>query len=249
MRVMNGWFGQDQDRRRPLRWLLISIAIHIPFTPLGPLFGLLALLARTEQPAAPIEELNGIPVELLDESKQPSEPKPEELPANTEKEKPATEAALPPKKIKRHEVEPAELDAGVVGDAGPELKPVAQLDASTVESVVAMNSDAGVEPATKPSVSSEQALAAATHGIADSNANIRINLFMDRVRQQPLGVPLGNLLKSVYQWRDFFSPGGLDPVKDFDQIQLFGPQLRDSSQVAAFLETQRALPSHSQRYR
>jgi hypothetical protein len=236
-RLMNGWFAQDQDRRRALRWLLVSIAIHLPLTPLGPLFGLLALVSRTEQPAAPVEELNGIPVELLDPSKQPDEPKPEVPPATVEKDEFAPESALlPPKKKQRPDIEPLELDAGVAMDAGTELQPIALLDASTAEGPVAMNSDAGAVPSTTPPVSSEQALAAATHGIADSNANIRINLFMDRVRQQPLGVVLGNLLKSVYQWRDFFAPGGLDPVKDFDQIQLFGPQLRDSSQVAAFLK-------------
>ncbi len=96
--------------------------------------------------------------------------------------------------------------------------------------------DASTAVAQTPPRSAEEALAAATHGIADSNANVRLNLFMDRVRQQPLGAMLGHLLKSVYQWRDFFSPGGLDPVGDFDQILLFGPQLKDSSQVAAFLQ-------------
>ena len=235
-REMNGWFAQDQDRRRALRWLLISIALHLPFTPLGPLFGLVALVSRSEQPAAPIEELNGIPVELLDESKHADETK-TDVPASIEKDEPAAEAALfSPKKNKRPEIEPSAMDAGSSGDAGIEVQPIAELDASTAENPIAMNSDAGVAPPATPSVSAEQAQAAATHGIADSNANIRINLFMDRVRQQPLGVPLGNLLKSVYQWRDFFAPGGLDPVKDFDQIQLFGPQLRDSSQVAAFLK-------------
>ncbi len=145
-----------------------------------------------------------------------------------------------PKKTKRIEPEPPALDAGSAQDAGTNEKPVAALDASVSEAAVAMITDAGADAATAvaqtPAPNAEEALAAATHGIADSNANIRLNLFMDRVRQQPLGEMLGHLLKSVYQWRDFFSPGGLDPVKDFDQIVLFGPQLRDSSQVAAFLQ-------------
>ena len=53
-REMKGWLTHEQDSRRAIRWLLISIAIHLPFTPLGPLFGLLALIAHPEQPAAPI---------------------------------------------------------------------------------------------------------------------------------------------------------------------------------------------------
>ena len=72
---MNGWLAQEQDDRRALRWLLVSIAIHLPFTPLGPLFGLLALLSSPPQPAPPIEELHGIPVELLQSTQPAPEPK------------------------------------------------------------------------------------------------------------------------------------------------------------------------------
>ena len=236
---MRGWSTQQQDDRRALRWLLVSIAIHLPFTPLGPLFGLLAFLSRPEQPPAPIEELHGIPVELL----QPDQPSKE---PNFDDEPSVTMPPMPdfpdftPKRRKHIEEEPVESDAATPEDAGTRDTPIAALDASTPNTAVAMAGDAGVDAGTAvaqgAAPNAEEALAAATHGIADSNANVRLNLFMDRVRQQPLGEMLGHLLKSVYQWRDFFAPGGLDPVKDFDQILLFGPQLRDSSQVAAFLQ-------------
>ncbi len=74
---MKGWLAQDLDDRRARRWLLVSIALHLPFTPLGPLFGLLALMTRAPQPALPTEELTGIPVELLEQSQPAEEPKDE----------------------------------------------------------------------------------------------------------------------------------------------------------------------------
>jgi hypothetical protein len=44
------------------------------------------------------------------------------------------------------------------------------------------------------------------------------------------------LLASVYQWRDFFGPSGLDPIRDVDRIMVVGPELRDSKGVAAILK-------------
>jgi hypothetical protein len=44
------------------------------------------------------------------------------------------------------------------------------------------------------------------------------------------------VLRSVYQWRDFFGPSNIDPIQDVDQILILGPQLRDSSQVMAALK-------------
>jgi hypothetical protein len=43
---------------------------------------------------------------------------------------------------------------------------------------------------------------------------------------------VGRALASVPQWRDFFGPAALDPIKDVDRILIVGPQLRDSSEVA-----------------
>lgn len=237
---MTGWLAQKQDRRHEIRWLFISILIHLPFTPLGPLFGLLTFLTRPEPAEAPIEQLNGIPVELLEQPQQVGEVKTDpRLHSNDQPAAEATVVAQKKTKPKRKEPTPTELDAGQSEDAGSEERAVATLDASA-RAEIAMNFDAGPDASTAivqvPLANSEDALSAATRGIADSNANVRLNLFMDRVRQQPLGANLGQLLKSVYQWRDFFAPGGLDPVRDFDHILVFGPQLRDSSQVAAFLQ-------------
>lgn len=233
---MRAWLQQRQVDRRAVRWLWVSILLHLPLTPLGQLFGLAALMARCSQPPVPVEELKGIPVELLEET--PPEPH-----AEPTVEVPTPPATIPeavvtlPKKPKRRQHADDALDAGGPAreDSGAESQPTTDLDASAH---VARLEDAGTDAVTAvaQAPNAAAALSAATHGIADSNANIQLQIYMSRVRQQPLGRELSHILKSVYQWRDFFSAGGLDPVNDLDQIWIFGPQLRDSSQVAAFLK-------------
>jgi hypothetical protein len=233
---MRVWLQQRQDDRRAARWLWVSILLHLPLTPLGQLFGLAALMARCSQPPAPVEELKGIPVELLEDA--PPEPyvKPTVEVPTVPATMPEAVVTLPKTPKRRHHGDDA-LDAGgpPLADSGTESQPVTNLDASApIARLEDAGADAGTAVAQAPNAA--QALSAATHGIADSNANIQLQIYMSRVRQQPLGRELGRILKSVYQWRDFFSAGGLDPVKDLDQIWIFGPQLRDSSQVAAFLK-------------
>jgi hypothetical protein len=245
---MNGWQSLKQDSRRTRLWLLVSVLLHLPFTPLGPLFGLLTFISRPEAAVPPAEQLRGIPVELLEEQ-QTSEAKTtvqESLPSEPLSLAPAQVAAPAPKPKPKHKPPdhdaglPEEADAAVPFDAGHVEPVVAKQDPDSDAGSLIAAADAGAptegrsaEGATK---NPEDALAASTHGLANSNANVRLSLFMDRVRAHPLGNQLGQLLKSVYQWRDFFTPAALDPVQDFDRIFLFGPQLRDSSQVAAFLQ-------------
>jgi hypothetical protein len=242
--AMNGWQSLEQDSRRLWRWLLVAILVHLPLTPLGPLFGLLALISRPQSEPLPVEELRGIPVELLEQHEKPPQTAAlEPPPAEPLPERPA--AIVTPSVKPKHQ--PLEQDAGEVPDAAlpddagrPEPLLVTRDTLADAGALLA-SADAGSQPGAAVAeqgnrANPEEALAASTHGIADSNANVRLSLFMDRVRQHPLGNQFGQLLKSVYQWRDFFTPASLDPVKDFDRIFLFGPQLRDSSQVAAFLQ-------------
>jgi hypothetical protein len=58
---------------------------------------------------------------------------------------------------------------------------------------------------------------------------------MQNIRQHPLGARVGQMLARVYQWRDFFGPAGLDPVRDIDRILIAGPEFNDSSRVVAVL--------------
>lgn len=80
------------------------------------------------------------------------------------------------------------------------------------------------------------ALAGKAGSIADSNANVKMFLFTEVVREHPLGTKIGELLRRTPQWRDFFGPSNIDPVTDIDRVMIAGPQLRNSSQVVAVVQ-------------
>lgn len=193
---------------------MVSLLLHVPFTPLGALWGLLSFTHRSSEGRAPdLGEIHAIPVDLLESG-----------PAKAEPAAPAVNAAAPavaePRKPKPR---PAATDAGAPSDGG----------ASDAED----GKDAGPGDAGADSGPTEPvALAGSAGKMADANANVRILVYTDAVRGQPLGARIGRLLASVPQWRDFFGPGGLDPIRDFDRILIAGPQLRDSSEVLAVLQ-------------
>ena len=72
--------------------------------------------------------------------------------------------------------------------------------------------------------------------ITDKNAHVRLLVFADRIRKHPMGSRVGKLLGAADQWRDFFGPTTLDPIKDVDRILIAGPQLRDSSKAIVVLK-------------
>lgn len=116
-------------------------------------------------------------------------------------------------------LEDASAEAGAPEDAGPE-------DAGPV-------SDAGAKDG---GLADPIALRGAERKVADPNANVQLRLYNARIRKHPLGPRIGRLLGSIYQWRDFFGPTGLDPIRDVDQVLVLGSQFRDSSGVVAFLK-------------
>ncbi len=220
------WRGQPDTRRwKLLGVLLLSFVVHAPLTPLAGLLGLLGILAL---PAAtdegPVEQLHAIPIDLIEDpgsgaaessatSEKPvAEPTPEAPKA--EPEAPVVEE--PPKAKEPAKAEPA--DAGVDADAGADAEAT----------------DAGAGPGDK--LPDPVALSGSAGKITDANANVRVMVFSDRIRKHPLGPRLGKLLSSAYQWRDFFGPAGLDPVRDLDRILIAGPQLRKSADVAVVLK-------------
>src|SRR5690606_36627536 len=80
------------------------------------------------------------------------------------------------------------------------------------------------------------ALAGKAADLADSNANVRLFIFADVIRDQPLGPRVGALLKRTPQWREFFGPSDIDPIRDVDRVLIAGPQLRNLSQVVAVVQ-------------
>jgi hypothetical protein len=80
------------------------------------------------------------------------------------------------------------------------------------------------------------ALSGSAGKIADENANVRIKIDTEKVREHPLGAKIGQVLGRVPQWHDFLGPAKLDPIQDIDRLLIAGPQLRDSSEVIAVLK-------------
>jgi len=72
--------------------------------------------------------------------------------------------------------------------------------------------------------------------VVDANANVRLAIYTEKIRRHPLGPRIGKLLGSIYQWRDFFGPAGIDPIRDVDRVMVTGSQLRNSKDVVAILK-------------
>ncbi len=214
------WRGQPDTTRRMLgRLLALSMVLHAPFTPWAALIGALRAFAGSDEPPAEIEPLTAIPIDLLEEESPPTPPPAAAAPP---------EAAPPetPKSPERAPEQPKERDAGAPDagavDAGPK-------DAGEDGGPA----DGGVR---ERAIADPLAVKGDARKVIDSDANVQLRIFTSRIRKHPLGGRVGRLLGSVYQWRDFFGPAALDPIADVDQILVWGPQLRDSSQVGAVLK-------------
>jgi hypothetical protein len=226
------WRGSsDTARRRLVWWIVVSLLLHSPFTPLAALFGLAAFFRPADSESEePVDPITAIPIDLLEDMGPAggAPPKPAEAEPATPKEDDSSKdlAVEEPKAEPRPKPKPeqpvaAEDDAGVEHEAA-----LASADGGA---------DAGAA-GTGAAIGDPVALSGAAGRIADSNANVRLIVYTDRIRNQPLGPRVGMLLSQAPQWRDFFGPAGLDPIKDVDRILIAGPQLRDSSQVVAVLK-------------
>jgi hypothetical protein len=227
---------------RKLSWFLVLAAlVHLPLTPLGPLLGLLSLLHwPTHEP--PPDTLNSIPVSLLspEEMEQlglgPTPPAPPDPAEPRAGEEPAPEPALPkPRPKPKPKPEPLTNDGGALeADAGVKPpKPVATPPdggARPVASVSPSKGDAGARPEA-PAKTDPLALAGKATSIADPNANVRFLLLNDRIRALPIAPRIGQLVARLPQWRSFFGPAGLDPIRDIKGIYVAGPQFRISDEV------------------
>lgn len=235
----------DTSAGRFAKLLVVSVLLHVPFTPWAALVGLLSLWSppSAEVDAPPI---TGIPIDLIEdqappasapeapaaaEPAEPGEPvvvtKPKKKP---EPAKVVIDAGAPDADIADADVDAGDAGVGDAGKAASDAGAVAEArDAGAHTDAGLAEQDAGTKPLSDPSV------VAGVKRVADPNANVRITLYTDKIRANPLGARIGPLLGSLYQWRDFFGPSGVDPIKDIDQIYIVGPQLRNSSNVVAIL--------------
>lgn len=232
-RVLN-----DTTPSRLGRFFALAVALHVPFSPLLGLVGLLRLMGG-EVDAPPAPPVTEIPLDILEEDDSAKASNPADTPeAKDPTAVSEPEAALPkePDPVVVKPKKPKELpDAGApdAADAGaPDASKTS--DAGTAQDA---GPDADGGPKHKPGEGIGDPVAGlGDKKVVDPNANVRVIVFNDRVRQHPLGGRVGPLLRNVYQWRDFFGPTAIDPVRDIDRMMIVGSQLRDSRDVIALLQ-------------
>jgi len=224
------WRGQPDTSFRRLRWLLLlSLVLHAPLTPLIALLGLLGSLGKQAETAPALPPITAIPVDLISDEAAGSaaEPPPAEPASPTKDLAVGEEPQTPkpkPKKTKPSEAADAGPDAEAVSDAAPPIGADAQ---------VAMAE--GGAPGPGRAIGDPVAMSGASK-VADANANVKVIIYNERIRNHPLGPRIGKILGTAYQWRDFFGPTSLDPIRDIDRMLIVGPQFRDSSEVIAVLK-------------
>lgn len=194
---------RDGARRVLVLGLALSFGVHLLLTPVAAWLGLLAWFfeARPADDDTPAEQLDAIPISLIEappvvEEPAPEPPAPGPAPELTPP-KPSDPAA--PEPAPKRAPEPVELPAKPPARSGPLEHPV--------------------------SVSGVQSQ------VLDSNANVSLLLLSDRVRGHPLGERIGRLLVDFPQWQSFLGATGIDPIHDLDRVLVVGPQFRRSADV------------------
>lgn len=225
----------DTTPSRLGRFLALAVVLHAPLTPIAGLVGLVGLLGAKDTDVPALPPVTEIPLDIIDDDGS-ANGKAADTPAGKEPEpaaepepvaKPPDPEAPKPKPAKKPEKPKDEPDAGAP-DAKPESDAGAEQDAGT-------KGDGGA--ARKPGDGIGSPVAGiGNKRVVDPNANVQLVVFNDRVRQHPLGARIGPLLRNVYQWRDFFGPTAIDPIRDIDRMLIVGPQLRDSRDVVAVLQ-------------
>jgi hypothetical protein len=229
----------DTTPRRLGRWVALSVALHAPLTPLAGLLGLLRFLGAPDD-APLLPPVTEIPLDIIDDDsdsgQKPSEPASTQEPEPAAPPDPVAPQEPDPEAVKPKAAKPP-VDAGAP-DAADEVQDAGVADAARDAGALA---DAGPAGDGGPTHRPGEGIGSPVAGIGDKrivdpNANVQLLVHNDRVRQHPLGGRIGPLLRSVYQWRDFFGPTAIDPVRDIDRMLIVGPQLRDSREVVAILQ-------------
>jgi hypothetical protein len=213
------WRGQPDTLKWRFYTLVgLSVVLHVALTPWAALIGFISWLGLSDPvPVHDLPPITAIPVDLIEEEPgpDPGDPQPaEQAPAIVapEPKVPPAEAPEAPKTAKQPSKAPPKPGTGEDeenrdAEKGPDKR---------LGDAVALSGSAGK--------------------LADANANVRIKIDTEKVRQQPLGARIGEVLGRVPQWHDFLGPAKLDPIRDIDRILIAGPQLRDSSEVVAVLK-------------
>lgn len=224
----------DTTPRRMGRWLALALMLHAPLTPVAGFLGLIRLLGN--QDVAPtLPPVTEIPLDIIDDDTPPAG-KAGDTPEAAQPEAVSEPAPKEPKPVvtkKPEEPKDAGADAQETLDAGaPDASKSS--DAGAAQDAGSAG-DAGTPHKPGEGIGSPVA-GISDKRVVDPNANVQVLVHNDRVRQHPLGGRIGPMLRNVYQWRDFFGPTSIDPMRDIDRMLIVGPQLRDSRDVVAILQ-------------
>jgi hypothetical protein len=221
--------------------------------PLTPLYSLLGwFLLPPPEPAAVVDPITTIPIDLLEGDEAAPAPKP---PAPAAPEEPAVSVDPVPTATVKAPVR----DAGAPVDAGvpdAEAEDASVSDAGETDAGEAL-ADAGIEDgggladagppddggAGEGDAGTGEggprdpiALVGEAQKIAGNDPNVQVTIDAEKVRAHPLGPRIGRMLAAVPQWRDFLGRSQIDAVRDFDRLVIFAPQLvADSSDLVAIL--------------
>lgn len=228
--------------------LALSLALHAPFTPVVGVLGLLRWLSPSDDDS-PLVPPTEIPVELMadligpsaaGEPTRPADP----APKGDDPGEPTEVATKPPPKPRPAKVpvlDAGSPDAGIpdagapdaaISDAGP--SDAGPLDAAPPDAGPVALGDAGPDAGAR--MAEPVALAGAARRLVSANTNVSLLIDAEKLRGHPLGRQVGSILSGIYQWRDFFGPTGIDPVRDIDRILVTGPQFRKSADVIAVIQ-------------
>jgi hypothetical protein len=208
------WRGLRQPRLRQIVCTVaFSAVVHLVLTPLAGLVGAFAwLLAPPHRDdSSETEQLRSIPITFLGYEEDPT----------------ASEASS--QVTPRPAAEPTPgASTGPAPDGKSPPAPVVA-ESRPVPRVV--------KPSAKPGeMTHPVAMAGVVSEVVDSNANVSLLLYSERVREHPLGPRIGQLIVNFPQWSSFFASGEIDPVRDLNRILVVGPQFRRSADVVAILE-------------
>lgn len=246
------WRGQSDTNRARLVWVLVgSLLLHSPLTPLYSLLGWFFL--PPPEPAAAVDPITTIPIDLLEGEEAaaaptppaaaapPDEPAVSVDPVPTATVKAPLRDAGAPVDAGVPDAEPEDAGASDAGeaDAGEELADAGiedgggLADAGPPEDGGAGESDAGTGAG---GPSDPIALVGEAQKIAGKDPNVQVTIDAEKIRTHPLGPRIGRMLAAVPQWRDFLGRSQIDVIRDFDRLVIFAPQLvADSSELVAIL--------------
>lgn len=218
--VDTSWWSSGKDilPKRLAQMLAASVVFHAFLTPGPALLGLVAMLPALEIP----QDEDLIPVELTTLPLGATAPEPAPKPPEATETEPEVEEQ-PPAPVVPDEPETPKADPL----PEPEKEPEAPAPATEPESVPV--------PVSRP-YGDPVALAGDAGQIADPNANVRLMLYAEVIRNHPIGPQVGALMRRTPQWSDFFGPSEIDPIRDVDRVMIAGPQLRNSSEVVAVVQ-------------